>query len=190
MSQFVDGIRKVDSRKVRFNARRIRAVEMKGFVAYDTYYGNTKIVAEAIAGQLKLAGHEVELLSVRDMDSSPSQGDLLVVGSPIRLGKVTKKSRKFVERLDSEFWKDKLIMTFVTMLPPPGPEASEQKKQSYEKWDIRAAQQLRDLARAQGLNVFDAVLMVHVKGLKGPLVDDGLEKTKQFVESFISTLKK
>lgn len=163
---------------------------MKGIVIYDTYYGNTKVVADAIVEQVKAEGHEAELHSVREIDSPPSQGDFLVVGSPIRLGKVTKRARKFVERLNVEVWKNKSIVTFVTMLPPPGPEASEKKKQSYEQWDIRAAQQLRDLARAQGLGVADAVLMVHVKGIKGPLVEDGVEKTKQFVHNFIATPKK
>lgn len=190
MSHFMNAIRKLDSRKIRFEATGIEAVEMKGIVVYDTYYGNTKIVADAIVEQVKAEGHEAELHSVREINSSPSQGEFLVVGSPIRMGKVTKRARKFVEGLNGEIWKDRSIMTFVTMLPPPGPEASEKQKESYEKWDIRAAQQLRNLARAQGLRVADAVLMVYVKGLKGPLVEDGVEKTKQFVHNFIATLKK
>jgi len=190
MSQVTSAIPKLDNIKARFCARAIEVIDVKGIVVYDTYYGNTKIVAEAIAGQLNVEGHEAELHSVRGNDASPSQGDFLAVGSPIRMGKVTKRARKFVERLNGEVWKDKSIMTFVTMLPPPGPEASEKQKESYEKWDIRAAQQLRDLARAQGLAVADAVLMVHVKGLRGPLADDGVEKTRQFVHNFIATLKK
>ncbi len=39
-----------------------------------------------------------------------------------------------------------------------------------------------------GLNALESVLMAHVKGLKGPLADDGLEKSRQFTHDFIATL--
>ncbi len=146
------------------------------------------MVAEAIVGQLRAEGHDAEIFSFRDLESPPSQGDFLFVGSPIRMGKVTKKARKFMERMDVEAWKGKPIVTFVTMLPPPGPEADAKKRESYEKWDIKAAQQIREAARAMGLNALESVLMAHVKGLKGPLADDGLEKSRQFTHDFIATL--
>jgi hypothetical protein len=38
--------------------------------------------------------------------------------------------------------------------------------------------------------VVDKVLYVEVKDQKGPLVDTGVEQTKQFAREFIQTLKK
>ena len=163
---------------------------MKGIVAYDTYYGNTKIVAEALLEQIKADGHEAELRSVREDYPSPPQGDFMFVGSPNRMGGVSGRTKRFVKRLDVAAWKDKPIAVFATVAFPPKGEATEKQKQSYEKWALRAAPKLRDLAKARGLSAVDAVLSVSVKDQKGPLVDDGVEKSKQFAHDFLQTLKK
>jgi len=163
---------------------------LKGIVVYDTYFGNTKAVAEAIAEQIRSDGHEAELRSVREDYPSPPQGDFMFVGSPNRMGGVSGRTKRFVKRLDSEAWKEKPIAVFATVAQPPKGEATDKQKQSYEKWALRAAPKLRDLAKSRGLNAVDAVLAVGVKDQKGPLVDDGIEKTKQFAHEFLQTLKK
>ena len=163
---------------------------MKGIVAYDTYYGNTKKVAETIVEQIKAEGHEAELRSIREDYPSPPQGDFMFVGSPNRMGGVTGKTKRFVKHLDLATWKDKPMAVFVTVASPSKDEIAEKEKQSYEKWALRAAPKLRDLAKARGLNAVDSVLAVGVKNQKGPLVDDGLEKTRQFSHEFLQILKK
>ena len=163
---------------------------MKGIVVYDTYYGNTKIVAEAILEQIKADGHEAELRNVKEDYPSPPQGDFMFVGSPNRMGGVTGRMKRFVKRLDVAAWKDKPIAVFATVASPPKGEVTEKQTQSYEKWALRAAPKLRDMAKARGLGAVDSVLSVVVKEQRGPLVDDGLEKTKQFTHEFLQTLKK
>ena len=163
---------------------------MKGIVAYDTYYCNTKKVAETIVEQIKAEGHEAELRSIREDYPSPPQGDFMFVGSPNRMGGVTGKTKRFVKHLDLATWKDKPMAVFVTVASPSKDEIAEKEKQSYEKWALRAAPKLRDLAKARGLNAVDSVLAVGVKDQKGPLVDDGLEKTRQFSHEFLQILKK
>jgi flavodoxin len=56
---------------------------MKGIVAYDSVHGNTKQVAEAIAEEIRAAGHEVELIFLKESESNVAQGDFLFIGSPI-----------------------------------------------------------------------------------------------------------
>lgn len=163
---------------------------MKGIVAYDTYYGNTKKVAETIVEQIKAEGHEAELRSIREDYPSPPQGDFMFVGSPNRMGGVTGKTKRFVKHLDLATWKDIPMAVFATVASPSKDEQTEKERQSYEKWALRAAPKLRDLAKARGLNAIDPVLAVGVKDQKGPLVDDGLEKTKQFAHEFLQALKK
>ena len=163
---------------------------MKGIVVYDSYFGNTKKVAETIVEQIKAEGHEAELRSMREDCPSPPQGDFMFVGSPIRFGGATGRTKRFVKRLDVATWKDRPMAVFATVASPPKGEATEKQKQSYEKWALRAAPKLRDQAKARGLNAVDAVLSVGVKDQKGPLVDDGLEKTKQFAHEFLQALKK
>ena len=163
---------------------------MKGIVAYDTYYGNTKIVAEAILEQIKSDGHEGELRSVREDYPSPPRGDFLFVGSPNRMGRVTGRTKRFVKKLDLEAWRNKPVAVFTTVGLLPKEGATEKQKKSAEKWVLGAAPKLRDMAKARGLNVVDKVLYVEVKDSKGPLIDTGVEQTKQFAHEFMQTLKK
>jgi flavodoxin len=152
---------------------------MKGVVVYDTYYGNTKIVADAIADQLKSEGHVAELRSVRENYPAPPQGDIMFIGTPTRFGSATRRVKKYVEKLDIGVWKDRHIVVFTTILVLP-PNATDKQKESRDKYDLAAGRKLRDLAKSRGLNAVEEHLWVEVKGMKGPLVEAGVEKTKQF----------
>jgi menaquinone-dependent protoporphyrinogen IX oxidase len=163
---------------------------LKGIVAYDTYFGNTRRVAETMVEQIKAEGHEADLRSMREDYPSPPQGDFMFVGSPIRFGGATGRTKRFVKRLDVATWKDKPMAVFATVASPPKGEVTEKQRLNYEKWALKAAPKLRDMARSRGLNTVDMVLSVGVKDQRGPLVDDGLEKTKQFVHDFLQALKK
>lgn len=158
---------------------------MKGIVAYDSYYGNTKLVAEAIVEQIKAEGHEAELRDVKGDASSPPLGDFLFVGSPVRMGSVSRATKRFVKKLDVSSWKGKPVAVFTTVAPMPGPDATEKQKKSAEKWILQAALKLRDLARVRGLNAVDSVLRIEVKDMKGPLVDKGIEQTRAFAHEFL-----
>lgn len=163
---------------------------MKGIVVYDTYYGNTKLVAEAIVAQVKADGHEAEIRSAKDKYPSPPQGDFLFVGSPVRMGRVTGRTKRFVKKLDRKAWQNKPIAVFTTIGLLPKEDAPEEKKKSVEKWTLGAALKLRDLAKEMEFNVVDKVLCIEVKDSKGPLVDTGVEQTKQFTHEFLQNVKK
>lgn len=163
---------------------------MKGIVVYDSYYGNTKKVAEAIVEQIKSEGHEAELRGVREDYPSPPQGDFILVGSPNRFGGVTGRTKRYVKRLDRSVWKDKPVAVFTTVARKPEGELTEKQKASYEKWALRAGPKLRDKAKDRGLKAVDKVLYVEVKDQKGPLVDNGIEQTKQFVNEFLQAIKR
>ena len=163
---------------------------MKGIVVYDSYFGNTKRVAEAIVEQIKSEGHDAELRSVREDNPSSPQGDFLFVGSPVRMGAVTGRTKRFVKRLDRATWSSKPIAVFTTVAHRPEGEPTEKQKASYEKWALRAGPKLRDKAKDRGLNVVDLTLAVEVKGQQGPLADGAIEQTKQFAHDFIQAVRK
>lgn len=163
---------------------------MKGVVAYDTYFGNTKRVAEAIAEQIKADGHDVEIRNVREKYPTPPQGDFMFVGGPNRMKHLSRKTKKFVKKLDLAAWKGKPIVVFATVGKIPGENATEKEKVDAEKWVLAAAPELRDFARERGLNAAEQVLLVEVKDTKGPLVDDGIEHAKAFTHDVVQTLKK
>ncbi len=124
---------------------------------------------------------------MRDKYPEPPQGDILFLGSPIRMGSVTRRVKKYVKKLDKKTWKDKPIVVFTTILMQPE-KATDKQKESREKYDIAAGRKLRDLARSEGLNAVENHLWVDVKGIKGPLVDTGVEKTKQFTQDMLKKL--
>lgn len=161
---------------------------MKAVVVYDSYYGNTKMVAEAITEQLKAEGHEAELRSIRQHYPAPPQGDILFLGSPVRLGSVSRRTKQYAQKLDTNAWKDKPIVVFTTTLMLPE-NATEAQKQSQDKFDRGAGRKLRDLARSRGLIAVEDCLWVEVKGMKGPLVETGVEKTKQFARDMLRSLR-
>jgi flavodoxin-like protein len=76
---------------------------MKTVVAYESMYGNTRQVAEAIASVLEEFG-DVEIVSVNDSDpDAANDADFLVVGGPTHMhGLATEISRKGVAKAAEE----------------------------------------------------------------------------------------
>jgi flavodoxin len=157
---------------------------MKGVVAYDSVYGNTKQVAEAIAEQIRSEGHEAELISLRDEGGRAAAGDFMFVGSPTRMGRMTKDTKKFLEGLSVEPWKNKPIVAFDTVGSLPKDE--EKRKKWLGRIDKGAGTGIQELVRARGLTPHPDVLHIAVTGFKGPLASDGLNIAKDFVHQFIA----
>lgn len=155
---------------------------MKGTVVYDSYYGNTKQVAEAIAQELSAAGHEAEVRSIRDR--SEPHGDVLFLGSPVRMGSVTGRVKRWVKKLDAGLWQGGRLVVFTTTLKLPD-DANEQKRQTQEKYDWAAGRKLRDLARSRGLPAIEEHLWAEVAGMRGPLTEEALPKTRQFTRDVL-----
>lgn len=160
---------------------------------YDTYFGNTKRVAEAIVEQLRADGHETELRDIREDSPSPPQGDVLFVGSPIRFGGPTGRIKKFVKKLDKDTWAGKPVVVFTTTGMMPKEPATDKQKQSFDKWALGGGRKLRDLAKAKGLNALDNYLWVEVDqpdSKTATLVPNGIEKTKQYTHDIVQSLAK
>jgi flavodoxin len=160
---------------------------MRGVVVYESYYGNTKIVAEAIAEELKAEGHQAELRSVRQHYPEPPQGDIMLLGSPVRMGSVSGRVKRYIKKLDKGVWKDKPIVVFTTTLMLPK-DATDEQKRNQDKWDWGAGRTLRDLAKSRGLNAVDNHLWVEVRSMKGPLVETGVESARQFTRDILHSL--
>jgi flavodoxin len=171
-------------RETRGAAESTKECAMKALVVYDTYYGNTKAVAEAIAAQVEAEGHSAELRNVRDREAAHAEGDVMFLGSPVRMGSVTGKVKRFLDKL-GDGWRGKPLFVFTTTLALPE-NATDEQRQSQDKWDHGAGRKLRDLAKAKGLDASDDLLWVEVKGMRGPLVDTGIEETREFTRGVLS----
>ncbi|HVO77635.1 MAG TPA: flavodoxin domain-containing protein [Methanomassiliicoccales archaeon] len=162
---------------------------MKGVVAFDSFHGSTKTVAEAIAEQLKALGHDVQLINLRESVPTGTSGDFLLVGSPTRGGKPSKETTTFVDGLDAS-WKGKPIGVFDT-LGPLSKDAAK-RKQTIENistsWGKNAASRLAEQCGGKGLNVV-ATGHFPVTGMWGPLAPEGPEMAKEFARKFAANLK-
>ena len=74
---------------------------MKTLILYRSYYGNTKQVAEAIAQQITMLGHQSSIQDIRLRFPDLQGVDAIIVGAPTRMGRVTRKA-KSVLRHDSD----------------------------------------------------------------------------------------
>jgi menaquinone-dependent protoporphyrinogen oxidase len=71
---------------------------MRVLVAYGSKYGSTARLAEFIGEELKGEGHEVDVVDLRHCpDPEVTNYDMVVLGSPVFVGKWTKEARRFLE---------------------------------------------------------------------------------------------
>ena len=160
---------------------------MRALIIYESYYGNTKAVADTIFKELESKGYDVEIHNIRESIHLPLQADLLFIGSPVRIGSFTGRIKHFVKRIDVNEWKYKTIIFFSTILKLPE-NATEEQKENQKKWDFGASWKMANLAKSRGLNVSDQHLWIEVEGMKGPLVKSGLGETISFVRNTISSI--
>ena len=162
---------------------------MKGIVAFDSFHGCTKLVAEAIAEQLGKEGHEVQLINLRDSVPAGVKGDFLFVGSPTRGGKPSKETTAFIDGLDSS-WNGKPAAVFDTIGPLSKDE--EKRKQTIanisSSWGKNAASRLSEQCSGKGLRVI-GMLHAPVVGMWGPLAPEGQEMGREFAHKMAASLK-
>jgi len=153
---------------------------MKGIVIYDTTYGNTKKIAETIAETLKESGIEVDLFDVEKVEKlSARDYDFLVLGSPTRMSSMSRAVKGFIGRLKSDEWVNKPFIAFDTELADV-----------IEKKGASAAEKIAERLREKRLNQILPVLKTAVLGIKGPLKENEIERTKEYSRELIAKLKR
>jgi flavodoxin I len=72
---------------------------MKALVVYDSVYGNTRVIAQAIGDAIPA---EVEVLPVGEVSASELEAyDLLIVGAPTHGGRPSEGVRAFLDQIQS-----------------------------------------------------------------------------------------
>lgn len=138
---------------------------MKALVVYDTNYGNTKIIADAIAKELKSKALSVSELGEKDL----SGVELLVVGSPINGWRPTERINKFLNSLNKDQLNGVKVAAFDTRV------------KLFIHGDA-AGKISRGLEKAGGVNIAAPRGFI-VKGTEGPLLDGEMEKAINWVRS-------
>ncbi len=143
---------------------------MKVCIAYMSYYGNGKMVAEEMASLLGDAGHQITMVQVRDGGRNDlPESDLLVVGTPIRMGKIVRKTRKFVKTLNGRRY-----ALYVT-------HASDIDGNKFTPTE--PANDLMTYMESRGNQCVSEPLFIQVQEMKGPLEEGWRQKVADFVSS-------
>lgn len=145
---------------------------MKALVVYNSNFGNTKLIADSIAGQL---GNETQSISVNDIKEPDLDGiNLLVLGSPIDAWKPAKKIGIFIDNLDPDKIKNMPVAAF----------------------DIRVKQFIkgnvvRNIEKALKISVANLIVPpigFYVNSKEGPLLGGEKEKAKSWAKLIKSKL--
>jgi len=150
----------------------------KAIVVYESKYGNTKRVAEAIAeGMREAPGVEAVLNEVKEVELDKlTEFDAILVGSPNHMGSATKGIRKFIDELGRLSLGVKLGAVFDTYIG-----------RDFEKAVKKMEKQIGE--KVPGLKLATPGLSIKVEGMKGPISEGELPKGKEFGIKMASQLK-
>ena len=147
---------------------------MKTLVVYDSVYGNTEIIAQAIGGTIP---GKVEVLRVGQVDVGDWETvDLLIIGSPTHGALPTEAVQGLVERIESPVREDAKATTFDTRLTWG----------FLERWGGFAAPKMAGRLKEKGWRLAVAPEGFFVKGLKkGPLKRGEAERAGRWAEEIV-----
>jgi flavodoxin len=150
----------------------------KAIVVYESKYGNTKRVAEAIVeGMREVPGVEAVLNEVKEVELDKLiEFDAILVGSPNHMGSATKGIRKFIDELGKLSPGVKLGAVFDTYIG-----------RDFEKAVKKMEKQIGE--KVPGLKLATPGLSIKVEGMKGPISEGELPKGKEFGVKMASQLK-
>jgi flavodoxin len=145
---------------------------MKTLVAYDSVYGNTEIVARAVAAALP---GEVEMQRVGQVQASQLEAiDLLVIGSPTHGAMPTEAAQALVDRIGPPPHEGARAATFDTRLTWP----------FLERWGGFAAPKMAEALKGKGWTISGEPGGFFVRGLKkGPLKKGELERASAWAKA-------
>ena len=147
---------------------------MKTLVAFDSVYGNTEIVARAIAQAIP---GEVQVLRVGQVGAKDLEElDLLVIGSPTHGAMPTESAQGLVERLGPPAREGARVAAFDTRLTWP----------FLARWGGFAAPKMTEAMQAKGWTVAGKPGGFFVKGLKkGPLKKGEAERASAWAKELV-----
>ena len=147
-------------------------------VAYESKYGNTKLVAEKIVEGMKEIGKiEVLLSELKEVDLNKIPNyDVILIGSPNHFGGPTWGVKKFIDKLGKISLEGKLFAVFDTYI-----------KEDFEKAVKKMEKRINE--KVPGMKQIAPGLSIKVQDIKGPVLDEELPKCKDFGKKIANQLK-
>jgi flavodoxin I len=154
-------------------------------IIYDSQYGNTEKIAQAVCDTLKQQG-EVEVVRVGDAKPDLLKGiDLLVVGSPTQQFRATEAMRLFLKNTPNEVVKGirvaafdtRLTQAFIDQHPPLS---------FFEKIFGYAAERIVKALKEKGGQVVAPGEGFYVDNTEGPLVAGEIERAEHWARKLFA----
>ena len=157
---------------------------MKRLVVYDSQFGNTEQIAQAMGEALSSAG-KVEVLQVRKVSPEHLQRlDLLIVGSPTQRFSPTTEMTSFLKQLPANSLLGVKIAAFDTRFT-----VEEIEKTSILAFFVRifgyAAEPIAKRLRQKGGEEALPPMGFYVDGLEGPLLNGEIERAKDWANQLL-----
>ena len=141
---------------------------MKSIVVYESFYGNTKNVAEIIALNID----DCVAIHVDDLDKTQiKEDDLVIVGSPTRAFKSSKKINTFIKKLPQKI---ALVAVFDTRMHIT--DETPKFLRVLEKKFGYATDTMIKIIKKHNLNLYSVPGEFFVDGTEGPLSENETEK--------------
>jgi flavorubredoxin len=151
---------------------------VKVIVVYESKYGNTKRIAEAIIeGMNEVGGLEASLSELKEVDlKKVPDYDAILIGSPNHMGGPTRGIKGFIDKLGKLQLKEKMFATFDTYLG-----------KDFEKAVKKIEKQINE--KVPRLKQIAPGLSIKVQGMKGPILEGELPKCREFGKKIATQLK-
>jgi len=158
---------------------------MKTLIVYDSFFGNTEQIAQAIGNSLG-SSEDVETLRVSDLKPEQLIGlSLLVVGSPTRGFRPTKAIANFLKQIPANGLKGVKVMSFDTRISIA--DVNSRTLNVFVRVFGYAAEPIADKLKKKGGNLILQPEGFIVKDSEGPLKDGELERAAEWVKAAIIT---
>jgi len=151
---------------------------LNAIIVYESMFGNTKKVAEAIEENLNnIEKIETVIKTAKDVDPMEVLDyDLILIGSPNHMGGPTRGIKKFICKLEKIGLKGKKGATFDTYV-----------RKNINKAVRKMERKITE--KVPGLELITPGLSVKVGGISGPVLEEELPKCNDFANMIITKMK-
>lgn len=157
---------------------------MKALIVYDSVFGNTEKIANAIGDSLGIK-ENAEVLKISDIKLEKLQEiDLLIIGSPTRAFKPTKAIVDFLIKIPINGLKGVNVAAFDTRVNTD--DVTSRMLNGLVKIFGYAAKPIADKLQKKGGNLIVPPEGFYVKDSEGPLKDGELERAADWAKSAIN----
>lgn len=152
---------------------------MNGIVVYQSKWGNSRQIAEAIVKGLEDSGHRADLMRVTDARGLATDHEFVVLGGPTRIARAYGPIKRFARGELKTGWEGKPFATFSTGAAVGTEKANKQ-----------ASEWLYEMLEANGLKPLTPPFKAAVRDMHGPLADGEVKRAEEFGKELGATLWK